>query len=103
MTHYAVYFADGRLLETSMASTAEALGLLDKARAAAGGYAPIPAEVTDEARMIDGFKEGLRLLREGDKATLFLPYNIAYGERGSRGIPPKSDLVFEIEIVEVVD
>ena len=103
MTHYAVYFADGSLLETSMANTAEALGLLDKARAAAGGYAPIPAEVTDEARMISGFKEGLRLLREGDKATLFLPYNIAYGEQGTRGIPPKSDLIFEIEIVEVVD
>ncbi len=102
MTHYAVYFADGRLLETSMMETAEALDLVDKARAAADGYQPIPATVTDEAQMIVGFKEGLRLLREGDKATLFLPYNIAYGERGTRGIPPESDLVFEIEIVEVV-
>lgn len=102
MTHYAVYFADGRLLETSMAKTAEALELLDKAREAAGGYAPIPADVSEEARMIAGFKEGLRLLREGDKAVLFLPYDIAYGERGTRGIPPKSDLVFEIEIVEVI-
>ncbi|MGC6501637.1 MAG: peptidylprolyl isomerase [Flavobacteriaceae bacterium] len=103
LTHYAVYFADGRLLETSMASTAEALGVLDKARETAGGYAPITAEVTEEARMIDGFKEGLRLLKEGDKATLFLPFKIAYGERGTRGIPPNSDLIFEIEIVEVID
>ena len=52
--------------------------------------------------MITGFKEGLRLLRQGDKATLFLPSSIAYGKRGPRGIPPNADLVFEIEIVEVV-
>lgn len=101
-THYAVYFADGRLLETSNANTAEALGLLDKAREAAGGYQPIPATVSKEAQMITGFKEGLRLLRQGDKATLFLPSSIAYGERGTRGIPPNADLVFEVEIVEVV-
>ena len=101
-THYAVYFADGRLLETSNAAIAEALDLLDKAREAAGGYQPIPANVSKEAQMITGFKEGLRLLRQGDKATLFLPSSIAYGERGTRGIPPNADLVFEIEIVEVV-
>ena len=49
-------------------------------------------------RMIEGFKEGVRLLKEGDKATLFLPYNIAYGENGVQGIPPMSDLIFEVEI-----
>ena len=101
-THYAVYFSDGRLLETSNAAIAEALDLLDKAREAAGGYQPIPANVSKEAQMITGFKEGLRLLRQGDKATLFLPSSIAYGKRGTRGIPPNTDLVFEIEIVEVV-
>ena len=75
---------------------------MDKAREAAGGYQPIPATVSKEAQMITGFKEGLRLLRQGDKATLFLPSSIAYGERGTRGIPPNADLVFEVDIVEVV-
>jgi len=49
--------------------------------------------------MISGFKEGLKLLSVGDKATLFLPYYLAYGETESRGIPAKSNLIFEVEIV----
>ena len=51
--------------------------------------------------MIEGFKEGLRLLNQGDRATLFLNYNIAYGEKGVQGIPPRSNLIFEVEIVSV--
>ena len=42
--------------------------------------------------MIQGFKEGLKLLGTGDKATLFIPYYLAYGETESRGIPAKSNL-----------
>ena len=53
--------------------------------------------------MIEGFKEGVRLLEEGDKATLFLPYQIAYGENGVQGIPPMSDLIFEVEIKSLED
>ena len=53
--------------------------------------------------MIEGFKEGVRLLDEGDKATLFLPYKIAYGENGVQGIPPMSDLIFEVEIKSLED
>ena len=102
LTHYAVYFADGVILETSNLKTAEALGIVNENRKAAGQYQPITADVSDEARMIEGFKEGLKLLSAGDKATLFLPYDIAYGENGNGGIPPKSDLVFEVEIVELV-
>ena len=102
LTHYAVYFADGVVLETSILKTAEALGIVDENKKAAGQYQPIPADVGAEARMIEGFKEGLKLLSAGDKATLFLPYDIAYGENGNGGIPPKSDLVFEVEIVELI-
>ena len=52
--------------------------------------------------MIPGFKEGLSLLNIGDKATLFIPYYLAYGETGrGNAIPPKSDLIFEVEIVEM--
>ena len=50
--------------------------------------------------LIQGFKEGLKLLKIGDKATLFLPYYLAYGETESRGIPAKSNLIFEVEIVD---
>ena len=57
----------------------------------------LPADVSPQAAMIEGFKEGLRLLKVGDEATLFLPYNIAYGEQGGRGIPCQSQLNFRSE------
>ena len=62
-------------------------------------YNPIEARVGPKDMMISGFKEGLKLLSVGDKATLFLPYYLAYGETESRGIPAKSNLIFEVEIV----
>ena len=53
--------------------------------------------------MIAGFKEGIQQLKVGDQATLFVPSTLAYGERGSRGIPPNSDLIFEVKIVDVIE
>ena len=52
--------------------------------------------------MIPGFKEGLKQLSVGDKATLFIPYHLAYGEAGTRGIPGKSNIIFEVEIIKLV-
>jgi peptidylprolyl isomerase len=99
--HYAVYFTDGTLLETSKLEVAEANNAVNMQRKNANQYNPIPARVGPEDAMIEGFKEGLRLLRMGDQAILFLPYDIAYGEKGVQGIPPQSDLIFEVEIVSV--
>ena len=103
MTHYAVYFEDGTLLETSMLSTAEELGRVNEQRRLADAYQPLPADVSPDAAMIAGFKEGLRLLKVGDEATLFLPYSIAYGEQGGRGIPAKANLIFEVKIVKLFE
>jgi len=69
--HYAVYFVDGTLLETSKLEIAEANNLVNQQRKNANQYNPIPAEVGPDAAMIEGFKEGLRLLKQGDQATLF--------------------------------
>lgn len=97
--YYAVYFADGNLLQTNNLDIAKALDAVNPQQEAAGRYTPMATEIGPEARMIAGFKEGLQQLSVGDKATLFLPYHLAYGERGGRGIPPKSDIVFEIIVV----
>lgn len=100
--NYSVYFDDGKLLETSIEATALANNKLNEQRQIAGKYEPIEARVGETDAMIEGFKEGLRLLKEGDKATLFLPYAIAYGANGGQGVPPNSDLIFEVEIVTVI-
>ena len=101
--NYSVYFKDGSLLETSVEEVANFNGVFSMQRKNSGGYQPILAGVGQNDRMIGGFKEGVRLLKEGDRATLFLPYNIAYGENGVQGIPPMSDLIFEVEINSLED
>ena len=101
LAYYAVYLMDGTIIETSMIQVAKDNGVYDFRKEQAGGYDPAPFDVSDKGQLIPGFKEGVRLLNVGDKATLFLPYDIAYGESGSGPIPAKSDLVFEVEIVEL--
>ncbi|MCB0479159.1 MAG: peptidylprolyl isomerase [Crocinitomicaceae bacterium] len=55
-----------------------------------------------QGRMIPGFEEGAMMLGKGGKATLILPYWLAYGVNGRPPqIPAKAILIFEIEIVEI--
>ena len=53
--------------------------------------------------VIAGWTEALQLMTEGSKWRLYVPYNLAYGERGSQGaIPPYATLVFEVELLSIV-
>lgn len=53
-------------------------------------------------RMIPGFEEGIASLKKGGKAKVIIPYFLAYGPQGRPGaIPPFSDLIFDIEVVDV--
>ncbi|TGV03251.1 peptidylprolyl isomerase [Flavivirga rizhaonensis] len=102
LTHYAVYFENGKLLQTSKLEIAEALDVVNEKRKAANQYQPITAGIGPDDSMIPGFKEGLQQLSVGDKATLFIPYHLAYGEAGTRGIPAKSNVIFEVEIIKLL-
>jgi len=96
--HYAGYFEDGNLFDSSMPSVAKAYGKYDANRDAQGGYKAFPFTVGKKDGMIPGFIEALDMMTDGQKAIFFLPSNLAYGEKGAGGvIPPNATLIFEIE------
>jgi len=80
--HYTLYLSSGKLIQTTV------------------GKNPFNFNLSKRA-MIAGFKEGVLGLKEGNKVRLFIPYYLGYGEKEYGPFPPKSDLVFEVEILKV--
>lgn len=96
--HYAGYFENGNLFDSSMATVAKAYDKYDANRDAQGGYKAFPFTVGKKDGMIPGFLEALDMMTDGEKAIFFIPSNLAYGEKGAGGvIPPNATLIFEIE------
>jgi len=80
--HYTGYFIDGKIFDTS-----------EKRNKALEFTLGVD-------QVIEGWTEGVALIRKGGKARLFVPYNLAYGEAGYGPIPARSSLIFDIEIVK---
>lgn len=52
--------------------------------------------------VIKGWDEGLKMLKAGEKGTLFIPSGLAYGPTGAGGvIPPNAVLIFDVELLKV--
>jgi len=97
---YSGYFEDGSLFDTSNVEVAKAYGTYDAQRDKANGYQPFPYKLSNKTGLIPGFLEGLEQLNFGDKALLYIPAHLGYGERGMGPIPPNSNLVFEVQLLE---
>jgi peptidylprolyl isomerase len=61
-------------------------------------------------RLIPGFDQGCMGMKVGGKRRLFIPWQLAYGAHGhpgpdakNPGIPPKADLIFDVELVDVAE
>jgi len=82
--HYTGYFTDGKIFDSSLER----------------GF---PFEFVVGANLvIKGWEEGILLMEKGDKFRFIIPYHLAYGEEGFYNIiPPKSTLIFDIELIDV--
>lgn len=101
--NYAGYFEDGTLFDSNYEDVCKVYGKFDANRASQNGYIAFPFEAGKKDGMIPGFLEGLSLMVFGDKAIIYIPANLAYGERGAGGvIPPNTNLIFELEMIEKV-
>lgn len=102
MVNYKGFLTSGDLFDTNIAEVAEEHGMLNPRRQEMGGYAPMPVLYSPDAPMIPGFKDGVQQMKVGDRAVLFIPAALGYGERGAPPvIPPSADLIFEVELVEI--
>mgnify|MGYP000276402949 CR=1 FL=1 len=50
-------------------------------------------------RTILGWQEGIQLMRPGSVFTFLFPPHLAYGNNGTRGIPPNASLVFKVKLI----
>ncbi len=82
--HYSGFFRDGKMFDSSV----------ERGQ-------PFNLKV-GVGQVIPGWDEALSLLHKGEKAKIIIPYNLAYGEQGHPPvIPAKSDLIFDVEIIDV--
>lgn len=52
-------------------------------------------------QVIKGWQQALKMMPVGSTWELYIPYDLAYGERGTRDIPPYSTLIFKVELLGI--
>ena len=95
---------EGRELVRGALITTQYRGLLEDGSEFDSSYArgkPFQC-VIGTGRVIKGWDLGLQGMRVGGKRRLWVPAALGYGERAVGSIPPNSNLIFEIELLEVL-
>lgn len=82
-THYHGTFMDGKVFDSSVEKGT-----------------PFTTQI-GVGRVISGWDEAFTTLAVGTKATLYIPSSLGYGTRGGGRIPANSNLIFEVELIDV--
>jgi cyclophilin family peptidyl-prolyl cis-trans isomerase len=99
--HYAGYFEDGELFDSSYEDVSKAFGKFNQQKADAKAYKPFPFQYGNKGGLIPGFLEAVNMMTIGDKYLFFIPASLGYGAAGAGGvIPPNANLIFELELLE---
>jgi hypothetical protein len=85
--HYRVWLPNGSLLDASYDHTPPE---------------PLPM-VLGVTQLIDGWTQGVSSMRVGERRRLVVPFDLAYGPAGRPGVPPYSPLLFELELMSLVE
>lgn len=96
--NYTGKFLNGEVFDTSIESVAKEAGVFSENRE----YKPLEFTL-GRRQVILGWDVGIKLLDEGSKATLILPSYLGYGFRGNSAIPANTVLLFEVELVNIVN
>ncbi|MCC8425953.1 FKBP-type peptidyl-prolyl cis-trans isomerase [Mucilaginibacter sp. UR6-11] len=81
LVDYTGSFVNGKIFESSLE-----------------GGLPYVTKLTD---VIKGWTEALQLMPTGSKWIIYVPAELAYGDRGTGNIPPNSSLIFELELLQI--
>ena len=96
------YLENGDLFWTTQKDVAQKNGKYDERQDQAGRYVPFDMPYNETAGLIAGFREAMLNMKIGDKARVFIPYYLGYGERGNPPvIPASANLVFDVELVSI--
>lgn len=98
--NYAGMLLDGTYFDTSIEEIAKANGLYNEQRT----YGPLEFPL-GQGQVIKGWDEGISMMKVGGKARLIIPSDIAYGANPRPGGPikPFSTLIFDVELVDIVE
>jgi hypothetical protein len=79
---YRAYFLDGEVFDKNMEEYRFMIGI---------------------GKVIPGIDEGVMMMREGGKFKFIIPYLLAYGSEGSNVVPPYTSIVFDVELITVIE
>ncbi len=93
---YTATLINGTVFDTSN----EALAIAKNVHNPDALYGPFKFQLKEI--VLKGLKEGLSLMRKGEKARLIIPSKLAYGSKSFGIIPPYSTLIYEVELLDII-